>query len=246
MTTQQPHHKQLASAIDLLPKSYELVKQNLNVFIAVFSVSALLAIWDTLNWFTDYKETWTDRQFTGDNWFGYFSGLDVNTPAGMAGRLAVLIGVAAIAFSLMQIILVLRASKGERPDIHDIWREFTRKGLRMLLLLIVMGFLILGGIILLVVPGVILLWRLFMAPYILLDQETGIKEALRRSWHMTRGYGWAIYSILLFGFVLALSGALPFIGPVASFLLGVAYANAPALRYWEIKNRPRQRPPAQA
>ena len=98
-----------------------------------------------------------------------------------------------------------------------------------------MGVLLVVGFLLLIVPGVILLWRLFLAPYILVDKKTTIDEALSQSWKMSSGYAWPIYSILLFSFVLALPGIIPIVGSLISFALGVAYAAAPALRYQELK-----------
>ena len=230
------HQNNLASPLELLPKSYRLVKDNLNIFVMLYSVPALFAIWNTLNWFTDDKTTWSDERSSLTNWFGSFSGLEVSAPGGVSAGLAVLLGVVAIAFSLMQIILTLRVSQGKRPDIHAVWKEFTRKGLKLLLLVIVLGILILVGFILLIVPGVILLWRLFLAPYIMLDQDTGIEESIRRSWRLTRNHAWPIYGIILVSILFSITGAFPYLGPVMAFLLAVAYSCAPALRYQELRH----------
>lgn len=239
MSKRKHNQSNLTGALDLLPQSFRLVKDNLNIFIAIYSVSALFAIWDFLNQFTNYKEIWSTEQFTPSKLFGSASGLDVSTPGGVFGGLAVFLGVVSIAFGLMQIILTLRVSQHRRPNIHDIWREFIAKGLKLLILVLALGLIIVLGLIALIVPGVILIWRLFLAPYILLDQNTGIKESIKRSWHMTSGYAWPIYSIILLTIVLGVTGAVPVFGPIMAFLLATAYANAPALRYQEIKNRPR-------
>ena len=132
-------------------------------------------------------------------------------------------------------VLALRVSSGKKVELGDIWEEFKQKGFRLFLLEIALGILILVGLVLLIIPGIILFWRLFLAPFILLDKNTGVEEALRQSWRSTKGFAWPIYAVLLFGILLSLSGIIPFIGAIVSFVLGVAYACAPALRYWELK-----------
>jgi len=230
----------LASPVELLAASYQLVKDNLNIFIFIYSVPALFAIWNFLNWFTDHKTTWTDERFNPMSWVGFSSGLSVDTPAGLNSGLALLFAILLAIFSLLAVILTFRVAQGRRPDFGELWDIFKQRAFRLFLLEIVMAILLIVGFILLIIPGVILIWRLFLAPYILLDQGTGVEESLRRSWQQTRGFGWPIYSLILFGILLGLSGIVPYLGPILSFLLALAYSCAAPLRYFEIKNRPRR------
>ena len=219
----------------LFGKSYRMVSDNLTLFIIIYSVSALFALWSFLNWFTNDKVTWMDEKFDLGNWFAGFSGLNVSTPAGVGLGLALLLAVAAVVFGLLQVILTFRLAGDRKTELGDVWQDLTKKGFKLFLLEMVMGVLTIIGFILLIVPGVILLWRLFLAPYILLDKGVGVEESLRRSWNMTRGFAWPIYSVMLFGLLLGLSGIVPYLGPIVSFVLAVAYSCVPALRYFEIK-----------
>ena len=126
-------------------------------------------------------------------------------------------------------------TKHGKIELPGVWDEFKRKGLRLLGLEIVIGILTIIGILAFIVPGIILLWRFFLAPYILLDKNTGVEEALRRSWRMTRGNAWPIYAVILVGIFFGLSGIVPYVGGIVAFLLAVAYSCAPALRYMELK-----------
>jgi len=229
------HKAEPLGALALFPKSFELVKANLNVFILLYSVPGLFALWSFLNWFTDNKTTWLDDRFSPTSWLGSVSGLNVETPAGISVGLALAFAVIILIFSLMQVILTLRVSLRGKVEFHNVWDEFLRKGFRLLLLEIVMGIFIIVGFLAFIVPGIILIWRFFLAPYILLDRNTGIEEALRRSWRMTKGYFSPIFAVILVGIAFGLTGLIPYIGPIASFLLAVAYANAPALRYQELR-----------
>lgn len=226
---------QPVSAFALLPKSYGLVRANLNIFIALYSVSGLFALWSFLNWFTDNKQTWSDEQFDPSSWVGAVSGLHVSTPAGVGVGFAFLLAVILVIFSLMGVILTLRVAQHGKIELPAVWNEFKRKGLKLLALEIVMGILVILGFFAFIVPGIILLWRFFLAPYILLDKNTGLDEALRRSWRMTKGNFFPIFAVILVSFLFGLTGLIPYIGIIISFLLAVAYSCAPALRYQELK-----------
>ena len=51
------------------------------------------------------------------------------------------------------------------------------------------------GIIMLIVPGIIFACRLAFVPYLVVDREMDVMDALRVSWDMTRGPGWQIFFI---------------------------------------------------
>jgi len=225
----------LTSATDLFGKSYQLVSKNLSIFIIIFSAQALFTLWNILDWFSaDPSATAT----TSDGiWAGLSAVIGLHTvpPSGAAiGFLAALM-VVAVVLALMQPILVLRAAKGESPTLKHLWDEFKQKGLRLLALQILAAAAIVVGFILLIVPGIIMIWRLFLAPYILIDKNTSIKQAISRSWSMSRGYFSPIWAVILVMILFGLIGFIPVAGVAAGFLLGVAYSVAPALRYLEIK-----------
>jgi uncharacterized membrane protein len=235
-----PESKHLAhteSAFSLFSKSYALVKENLTIFIFVYSISALFALWNFLSRLSESN----NLQESGTNaYYGFFSsftGLHFTSPTGIGLGLALLLGLLAVFFGLLQIILVLRVAQGHKPSFGNLWEEFKKKGARLVGLEIMMGVGILFGFILLIVPGIILLGRWFLAPYILVDRDTPVSEALVQSWEMTKGYAWPIYSVILVGILWSLTGAIPLVGAIISFLLAVAYSVAPALRYRELNKR---------
>src|SRR5947199_231202 len=85
----------------------------------------------------------------------------------------------------------------------------------VLFVLDILLFVVVGvGFILLIVPGIILLGRLIIAPYVLLDQNLTPIEALNRTWALTKGHVGVIYVVLLFGLVLAVPNVIPIIGPL--------------------------------
>ena len=227
----------LPSAVDLFKQSYERVKANINVYALVYAVPAAMVIAGVIQVVDDTsRHGWNWSSAFGSSIFGPTANSDSNIHAANAIFSFLLMCAAIISYGLA-VILNLRASEGKAPRFSAIWRELWGNWLwlKLLGLSILTVLLLVVGFLLLVVPGVILLWRLFLAPYILIDKKTKVVDALSVSWNMTKGYAWPIYGVVLFSFVLALTGAIPLVGALISFLLGTAYAVAPALRYQEIK-----------
>jgi len=229
--------RSLSSAIELFGKSYEVFKRNLSLFLLLYSIPFLFALWDGLARYSDEarEETRGWGSLLGSSVFGPSTSSSFYNEAGF---LLALLAIPFIISQLMVEILNLRAAQGKLPTFKHLWSEFVERWLwlKLIGLMIVATIAILIGLLLLIVPGLILLWRLFLAPYVLIDQKVGIEEALRRSWRMTKGYAWPIYSVLIVTAVLAvIVSVVPLIGAILAAVLSAIYAIAPALRYWEIK-----------
>ena len=179
--------------------------------------------WDTVNWFSA----------------GWFS---VTFPT--------YIDAAFVGFSLMWLLLVLvggfivqimnqaaqlEGSEGKTVGFGSIWKTTKELGLRMIGLYVLVGLVILGGFILLIIPGLIFLRRYFLSPYVLLDKKVGIREAMKRSADISKPHSGSVWGVIGLMFLIGLIGILPWIGWLIAFVLGLFYSVAPALRYQELK-----------
>ncbi len=137
----------------------------------------------------------------------------------------------------------LEGSEGKDLHFHRLWQVVKELGWRMLGLYLVMALYIVVGLILLVVPGLIMIRRYFLAPYVMLDRKCSIKEAMELSAAMSKPSGsgdWAIYSRGIWGIIgvmllISLIHKIPLIGTLVAFVVGMLYSVAPALRYQELK-----------
>jgi hypothetical protein len=120
-------------------------------------------------------------------------------------------GLANIALAVVGVILgagftriILRLAEGHTALYRDlippgrlVWRFF--------IVSVLTGMAVVGGLILLVIPGFLLLVRLSMVRFIVVEQPPQMRghfiEVLKRSWRMTHGHWWH-----LFGFFLVLAG----------------------------------------
>ncbi len=224
--------KQLTPAFDLFGKSLERVRENLNVFSIVYLISAATTLWQIYAQHHGHTANGASQAIADA---GAVVGLKSDTAVGAAVAVVAVLVIANLIATLWQFILALRLAHGKNPGFSDIWKEFTAKGLKLLVLLVVISVLVIIGFIAFIVPGLIALRMLFYAPYIMLDQNVGVAEAMRRSRKLTEGNWGAVYGIILVGIVLGFSGFIPYAGPAIQLVLAAIYSVAPALRYYELK-----------
>lgn len=223
----------LSGAFELFGQSYQIIRRNFEIFMVLFAIGGLLALWETLGRYVEDEEPRGWRDYIVNRGFGG----NFDTEVFAAGGFLFIIGVLAGLFYLLLYVATLRAAQGHKISFGGVWREFVANWLwlKLIATFVLLGLAIIVGFILLIIPGVILLWRLFFVPYVLIDQKTSIEEAFRRSWRMTKGFAWAVYSVILVALLLSLANILPILGPLIAFVLTSIYMVAPALRYQELK-----------
>lgn len=224
----------LTGAFDLFSKSYQLIKKNFEVFMVLFSVGAVVALWETLGRYVEDEQPKDAKSYIVNRLFSS----NVDTGVFAAGGVMFVVSIAYVLTYLLLTIAVLRVAQGHKLTLGSLWRELTGNWLWLKILgsFVAVAVALVAGLILLIVPGVILLWRLFFVPFIIIDQKVSIEEAFRKSWRMTRNYPWAIYSIVLVTLLFAMGNVIHIFGPLVAYFLGAVYMVAPAIRYVELKN----------
>ncbi|MGH7195544.1 MAG: hypothetical protein ACREGA_02080 [Candidatus Saccharimonadales bacterium] len=134
--------------------------------------------------------------------------------------------------------LLVQAAKGKNPALAACYRYGLKRFWRILGLRIAVFVIVAIGFILLIVPGVILLRRYYLANYYLIDQDLSIAESMRKSADESKpvsGYvygtiGVTLVFALIAGVVSSILGAAGIIGTLISYV----YLFAAALRYHEV------------
>lgn len=231
-----PAHK-LPSAWELFGISYELVRKNLKLFLVIFSVTIASTLISVGQQIQDSQAEFSWKGVATNSVFG--PSFNDSSIKGLA-LLVAAFTVVGLVFSLMSYILTLRSAQDKHPNFDNVWSEFKKKGLKLFLLFICLVIAIGVGFVLLIIPGIILLWRFSMAPYLMIDKNTDISESFAQSWEITKGHGKDIYTIYLMGILLSLPSLIPFLGVLITLGLTIAYSCAMPLRYEQIKHRPRK------
>jgi hypothetical protein len=122
----------------------------------------------------------------------------VSTAAAFGLIFGVISFVVGMFVNMAQIKISLRFSKGETADFPDLINEYPRFW-DFLLGSILYALIVLGGLILLIIPGIYWAIKYHFYGYLIIDQGMGPMDAIRKSGELTDGVKW---NLLLFWLVL--------------------------------------------
>lgn len=106
-------------------------------------------------------------------------------------------------------------SKESFPDLPKYWN--------ILKTTILIALIFIGGLILLIVPGLYFMGRLLFAVYISIEEpEKGARYAVKKSWEMTRENGWRLFGYsFIIGLFIVLGFIVLFVGAFVTYPLGM-------------------------
>ena len=129
---------------------------------------------------------------------------------------------------IAQVNVSLKFCSGETADFPDLIAKY-QKFLDVLLGTILYGLLVTAGFILLIIPGIYWAVRYQFFAYLIIDQDMGPVDAIKRSGQLTRGVwwhvfglGWTLFGIYLLGLLACCVGLL-FAVPVMAVTTAYVY-----------------------
>lgn len=143
-------------------------------------------------------------------------------PLGLLALYYVLKYLLQVLFNLGQTRITIDAAFGgeaKTPKYSDL---FNSQGiyLRFLGVSILYTLAVLGGFILLIVPGIYIALRYYFAPILVIDKKMGIGEAFATSKEMTKGIKWQLLGFTIVSAVFVLLGLIALgIGIVATYII---------------------------
>jgi hypothetical protein len=135
--------------------------------------------------------------------------------------------VATLVLTPAAIFYALANTDGKKAD----WQDFINSGLKKLLPLIGLGILIAlcvaVGLVLVILPGLFLIVKLYLSEFVLVDKDAGIVESMNRSFAITKGYFWRTAGAILVALIITgvISGVVSWI-PVVGYAVSVFMALA--------------------
>ena len=131
----------------------------------------------------------------------------------------------------------IETTRGNSLDFKAALRVGERKALGLIGLQLVLMVIIMIGMLFFIIPGLVFLYWFLFAPYVYIDQQVGILQALKKSRQLVRGKLAEILGLIGANLVFALPAAIPFIGsvyqliytPVSQLAFAYRYVSAQAL-----------------
>lgn len=230
----------ITPSFDLFKPSYRLVRKNIWIFGTLYFVP--LVFW-VHSW------VWSSSSSNNPTWFNNLYGHSTlssswgsspftNLPDTFVGFSIIWFLIVIIAGTIAQLMTVVAAYDASQDKVitfDKLWAVVKKIGWRLIGLYIVTGLVIFVGLILLIVPGLIMIRRYYLAPYVIINKNCGIREAMDRSAAISKphsGYVWGVIGVTI---LIGLIGVIPLIGSLVAFIMGMFYSVAPALRYQELK-----------
>lgn len=214
------------SAFDLLGKSYNLIIKNWKVFAILYALPFLAGLQSS----GMQLENRDASELNG-----------VSDPSELIGVILAFLIFAPIFIAIFAVIyamllqLELDVAQDKTPTFGQVWQSLKPRFWKLLGLMFLIALMIVGGLILLIIPGLFVIQRYLLAPYFLLDKNLTIGEALRNSSAVAKKHSgpvWGVVGVLiLFGIISSLPGLFGLVG----FVLSALYSVAPAIRYLEVK-----------
>ena len=121
---------------------------------------------------------------------------------------------------------LLRAARGEEVRIRHLFGAFERNYWNAVGAGLLSALIVIGGMLLLVVPGIIFACRLAFVPYMIVDRQLSATEAIRTSWSMTKGHAGTVFVMGLLAIPAFIAGAIALVVGIFVAFLWVAAAFA--------------------
>jgi uncharacterized membrane protein len=213
----------LPSAFSLFKPSMDGIKRNLGTFLAIVFIPLVLFALAGLA----AGGFGAASNATGAETLGVGAGIS------LAIFVPIVIAVSLILAPAMT-YLGLQSTRGKDVGTGEALRTGLKFVWRYLGYSIVFGLLIIGGFILLIVPGLIVIRRYLLAGYFLVDKDLSIGEAMKQSAELSKQYSGAVWGMIGVIVLINVLSIVPVLGQIASFVLSILYTFAPAVRYHEI------------
>ena len=133
----------------------------------------------------------------------------VGTGEGVAASLTqVIVNIIVYPLGIGLGLLGIRRAAGKDTPLSTLWEPYSQF-IPLVVMLVLMGLLIVGGFFLLVLPGIYLAVAYSFAPYLMIEKNMGVWEALETSRKAITTCWWRYFGLLLIAVLLFIVGTIP-------------------------------------
>ena len=133
----------------------------------------------------------------------------VGTGEGVAASLTqVIVNILVYPLGIGLGLLGIRRAAGKDTPLSTLWEPYSQF-IPLVVMLVLMGLLIVGGFFLLVLPGIYIAVAYSFAPYLMIEKNMGVWEALETSRKAITTCWWRYFGLLLIAVLLFIVGTIP-------------------------------------
>ena len=105
-------------------------------------------------------------------------------------------------------LLGIRRAAGKETPVSTLWEPYSH-ALPLIVMFVLMAILIVAGFFLLVLPGIYLSIAYSFSPYLIVEKNMGVWEALETSRKAITEYWWRYFGLMLVALLLVIIGSIP-------------------------------------
>ena len=126
-------------------------------------------------------------------------------------------------------LLGIRRAAGKETPVSTLWEPYSH-AIPLIVMFLLMAVLVVAGFFLLVLPGIYLSIAYSFAPYLIVEKNMGVWEALETSRKAITQYWWRYFGLMLVAMVLIVIGSIPlliglfWVLPIVAIATGEVFA----------------------
>ena len=148
---------------------------------------------------------------------------------GMASLMEIVITLVLFPLGVGLGLLGIRRAAGKDTPVSTLWEPYSH-ALPLIVMFVLMAVLVVAGFFLLVLPGIYLSIAYSFAPYLIVEKNMGVWEALETSRKAITQYWWRYFGLMIVALVLIIIGAIPlligliWVLPIVAIATGEVFA----------------------
>lgn len=223
-----PFLTSVQKCFNMIERSWAALSLNLWTFVTIVFIPlalAMAAIAYLLTVLVNDKGEVTVGQVVGD----------MSTPAIIASVIAILgTLILGIYLSIAMTLTQLRSAKGVKTSFGEVINDAHPYFWRFVGLSILSALIITVGLILLIIPGLIASFFLVFSTLVLINENTGVIDALKRSYDLVKKNWKVVLSLVIVMLAIQLPSSIPIIGSAITTVLSIMYFCLPAIIYTQL------------
>ncbi len=154
----------------------------------------------------------------------------VGTTGDVATLIEIIITLSLFPFGVGLGLLGIRRAAGEDTPVSILWEPYSQ-AIPLIVMFILMAVLIVAGFFLLILPGIYLSIAYSFAPYLIIEKDMGVWEAMETSRKAITQYWWRYFGLMIIALVLIIIGSIPLLLglfwalPIVAIATGEVFAN---------------------
>lgn len=132
----------------------------------------------------------------------------IGLPGNIMPSVALLFTLLSCYFSAAITLMLIKYIRGQSISYNDLLAINSMRFLHYLAALLICSIVIIIGGIFFILPGIYIMLRLMLVKYLIVDKDISFDQAIKKSWHLTKGMEWNLLAFVFAMFIIMVMGFL--------------------------------------